>query len=103
MIDMQTAAEGAKTGGAWIAIAFDGTIVAAIIAALTKGDLWGRKRNGGPRPGEAPSCQEHGKKLDGQVEKIAKLEEWKSGAQGDLAIIKADIKTLLSRVPARED
>jgi len=100
---MQTAAEGARTGGVWLNIAFDSTLVAAVIAALTKGSLWGKKRNGGPRPGEADSCKEHSKKLDGQVEKIAKLEEWKSGAQGDLAIIKADIKTLLSRVPARED
>jgi len=98
---LQTAAEGARTGGVWLNVAFDSTLVAAVIAALTKGSLWGKKRNGGPRPGEAESCKEHSKKLEGQAEKIAKLEEWRDGADGDLKEIKGDIKTLLQRIPER--
>ena len=91
MLDAQSAAEVARQGtsGVWL----DAGLITLIVTnvGLISRDLIRTRRNG-TKPGTAPSCIEHGKKL-------AVVESKQTGYDSDIKEIKDDIKELLERVP----
>lgn len=94
MIDMQSAVENAQSGFTmWL----DRGV---IILILTNLGLIGRdwvktkRRNGTMTPGRAADCLEH-------RDRLTKLEDKAVRNREDIVEIKADVKTLLQRVPPR--
>lgn len=97
MIDMQTAADMAQQSG--VGVWLDRGVIVLILTNLGLiGRDWvkTRKRNGTMTPGKSPDCLEH-------RDRLTKLEGTACVNMRDIAEIKQDVKTLLRRVPPRDD
>lgn len=63
MFDLQTAAEGAKTGiGIWLDAGIV-TLIVTNVGLIGKELIRNRKKNGTPKPGDGASCKDHAEKL----------------------------------------